>query len=147
MNPVVYFVQQNNGPVKIGYASVVADRVAGLQGANPYPLRVRALVPATRTLEAELHFMFSDARLIGEWFDMRRSPDLEAFVGSAFKLLLHHVLPVLTMAASEMAEHLYVPQIWLNDVQRAMDGMAEDLMASVPGPLASSSHFSQRRPA
>lgn len=78
----VYFVQagDSNGPIKIGYSSDVAKRVASLRTGNHLPITLlvefkHANAPA---LEKRLHEMFAADRLEGEWFNP--SPDLVRFI-------------------------------------------------------------------
>lgn len=62
-----YFIQQgDSGPIKIGIAVDIQHRLAGLQTASPYPLRVLGVI--RRNCERELHLMFRELRLSGEWF-------------------------------------------------------------------------------
>ena len=65
----VYFVQsETTGPIKIGTARDVERRFARLRTMSPYQLRLLAVVPGGRQLEAKLHAKFSRWRLHGEWF-------------------------------------------------------------------------------
>ena len=63
----VYFIRCIDR-VKIGYASDIAKRVAGLQTACPYPLSVLATVPGSIDVERQMHRGFADLREVGEWF-------------------------------------------------------------------------------
>lgn len=66
---VVYFIQATRGgPVKIGQSDRVERRLADLQSASPYPLRIVATLDGTCALERELHVLFAAHRLHGEWF-------------------------------------------------------------------------------
>jgi len=69
--PCVYFIQREDGPVKIGYsrtAQGALHRLRDLQAASPEPLRVMRVVIATRHLERRLHLRFAAQRISGEWF-------------------------------------------------------------------------------
>src|SRR4051812_12804539 len=68
--PDVYFIQQGwSGPVKIGVARSPQRRMAELQTASPYVLRLLGVVPHGGTpLEGELHQRHAVDRLYGEWF-------------------------------------------------------------------------------
>jgi hypothetical protein len=80
--PHVYFIQSNNGPVKIGVAHDVEARAASLQTGNPYPLKVLAVIKqGGRTLERELHKRFAADRLGGEWF--QNSISLQEVINAA----------------------------------------------------------------
>ncbi|NIA72299.1 hypothetical protein HBA54_27285 [Pelagibius litoralis] len=76
----VYFAQAGDaGPIKIGFASDVEKRLAGLQTGNPEPIRLLNIVPdGTRSLEARIHAKFGEHRLRGEWF--RPAPEVLEFV-------------------------------------------------------------------
>lgn len=65
----VYFIQSgDDGPVKIGTAEVVADRVRELQCGNPQPLNLLRVIDGGRRTEAWLHRHFKASRLRSEWF-------------------------------------------------------------------------------
>lgn len=65
----VYFIQSgDSGPVKIGQANDPAKRMAHLQCGNPLPLRLRAVVLAGVDLESDLHGLWRNACVGGEWF-------------------------------------------------------------------------------
>lgn len=64
----VYFVREENGPVKIGWGAKPRRRMAAMQSGNPRRLHLLAYFPATRSVERDLHERFSDLRLSGEWF-------------------------------------------------------------------------------
>lgn len=53
----VYFLRQGeDGPIKIGFTRSVVDRVANLQGGNPYRLQVLGIIPGgDEKLEREIH--------------------------------------------------------------------------------------------
>lgn len=72
----VYFVQIGaGGPVKIGRAVDVEQRIRALQTACPYPLHLRGIaIYGGSRMEARLHRTFASDRLMGEWF--RPSPFL-----------------------------------------------------------------------
>ncbi|MER7817400.1 GIY-YIG nuclease family protein [Streptomyces sp. NPDC096153] len=54
---------------KIGYAAGVRDRLASLNVASPFPLRVLATFGGGRPLESDLHHYFHPWRVHGEWFE------------------------------------------------------------------------------
>ena len=65
----VYFIQcGTTGPVKIGMARDVRKRMATLQTACPFDLRLLAAIDGSADLERELHQRFAEHRLRGEWF-------------------------------------------------------------------------------
>lgn len=66
----VYFIQQGEGPVKIGRAKSPLLRLSQLQTGNPTELALRYVVPGDQALERELHTRFREARIRGEWFGL-----------------------------------------------------------------------------
>lgn len=61
-------------PVKVGYTTGLAARVATLQTGNPFRLRCLYLAPAEQRLETWLHRLLRDARQSGEWFEGESVP-------------------------------------------------------------------------
>lgn len=87
MPPVVYCIQRGEGgPVKIGWAQRLAQRVVFLRRDSPEPIIIRAAVPGGRALEAWFHRRHEGRHFHGEWFndpevvvaDVRRFGDLHA---------------------------------------------------------------------
>ena len=67
---MIYFVQQgNDGPVKIGYAAIVENRIRHLQVSSPYPLILLASSPGSTIDEKKIHAILKKHRLNGEWFE------------------------------------------------------------------------------
>jgi len=65
-----YMIQsEHGGPVKIGKADDVGERLRGLQMSTPYRLVVRAKFRGGGQTEARLHRQFRKWRLHGEWFN------------------------------------------------------------------------------
>lgn len=65
----IYFIQgAGGGPIKIGKASNVAQRLAALQACSPVQLLVLATMKAPPSMETKLHQEFAAHRLHGEWF-------------------------------------------------------------------------------
>lgn len=74
---MVYFVQMgDDGPIKIGFSSVIERRVSHMQNGNPYPLRLLRTMPGGPADERKLHHRFARWRLQGEWFEP--TPELVA---------------------------------------------------------------------
>lgn len=74
---MIYFIRAGaRGPIKIGFATDVAARMAALQTASPAPLKLVGAIPGGLKLEKQLHAELAEARLSGEWFsptvDVRR---------------------------------------------------------------------------
>lgn len=76
---MIYFIKSgDNGPVKIGYAVNITDRMEQLQTANPEKLEVILSLPGTFHKEKEIHEQFKHNRLRGEWFEY--SDDLKRYI-------------------------------------------------------------------
>ena len=67
---MVYFIQQDtDGPIKIGYTdSNIKARLDNMQCASHKELRVIGYISGGRDREKQLHALFDDHRLRGEWF-------------------------------------------------------------------------------
>lgn len=66
----VYFIRaEGGGPIKIGRSADPDKRLRELQTGHPYPLRVVGMASGGRELEAALHRILCDYRLMGEWFE------------------------------------------------------------------------------
>lgn len=65
---LVYFISDGLGHVKIGIALDPAERLRQLQGANPCELVLEAVLPGGREVEMQLHDLFSNYCVRGEWF-------------------------------------------------------------------------------
>lgn len=77
----VYFIQAGGpaGPIKIGVALDVTNRIRTLQVANHLELRLLAVIQgAKHGAEQQLHARFSADRIRGEWF--RASEDLIDYI-------------------------------------------------------------------
>lgn len=78
----VYFIQSNNGPVKIGRVSdtpLLFKRIRALQLGNGLPITVLGVIPnCSLALETVLHQRFSELRQHGEWFDP--TPELLSYI-------------------------------------------------------------------
>ena len=66
--PVVYFVQAENGLIKIGSTKYLDDRLYSLRCGSPVGLELIASLKGDRTVEFALHTRFAEHRLHGEWF-------------------------------------------------------------------------------
>ncbi|MEQ5789067.1 GIY-YIG nuclease family protein [Erythrobacter sp. NFXS35] len=65
----VYFFQAANGPIKIGIARNVPNRLAQVQSHNAYLVDVLAITEGGRAQEMAYHRRFKQWRLKGEWFE------------------------------------------------------------------------------
>lgn len=68
--PTVYFIQAGDGgPIKIGVARNVRQRLRLLQVGNAHRLTLLGVHPGGVNQERRLHRLFGDARISGEWFE------------------------------------------------------------------------------
>lgn len=65
---VYIFQKGRRAVVKIGYSGDHEGRMASLQTSTPDKMRLIALIPGSRSVEAALHKRFREYRLSGEWF-------------------------------------------------------------------------------
>ncbi len=75
----VYFVECQ-GRVKIGFARDVGRRIAALQKACPFELKLMATFPGSIPDEWTLHERFAASRIHGEWFNL--SSAIKDFIAS-----------------------------------------------------------------
>ena len=79
----VYFIQSHQGgPIKIGLARDVRLRLAALQTAHPYRLRVIGTIRGGRNVERRVHDSLSQRRMSGEWFDITEA-EAEAIINGS----------------------------------------------------------------
>ena len=76
--PSVYFVQDEDGFIKIGYSENVKKRLAHLQTSSRQKLSLIGSVNGDKNLESLFHRVFRDERVRGEWF--RPSKRLLSFI-------------------------------------------------------------------
>ena len=67
---MIYFIQDSRThDIKIGYTSGEAkDRLSQLQTGNPGILKLLAVISGEQADEANLHRIFGESRIAGEWF-------------------------------------------------------------------------------
>ena len=76
---VVYFVRRGaRGPIKIGKAIDVENRMSQLQNGNAEHLVLLGMIPGGDEKEREMHKRFAAYRMKGEWF--RCAGELAEFV-------------------------------------------------------------------
>jgi hypothetical protein len=63
----VYFIRCGDA-VKIGFSTNIKKRLSRLQSANPFQLECIAWFKGTRMEERELHIVFEEYHIRGEWF-------------------------------------------------------------------------------
>lgn len=76
IGPHVYFVEAENGLVKIGYSANVAIRLRALLTTSATPLKLLGWLPGGTDLERDLHDRLADSRSHGEWF--HQTPEVAA---------------------------------------------------------------------
>jgi len=75
----LYFVESGKGgPIKIGRARNVQQRIDDLQTGNPSRLRLLGTMVGCFAKEQRVHRMFASAHIHGEWF--HRTPELLEFI-------------------------------------------------------------------
>lgn len=58
-----------SGHIKIGHSTDVLRRISQLQTGNSRRLRLVTIIAGQQSHERALHRVFSDRRIVGEWFD------------------------------------------------------------------------------
>lgn len=77
----VYFIEAENGLIKIGVSDDPVGRLAQIKTMSPLPLKLLGLIPGAGDVgEAEFHRRFADDREHGEWF--RPSPALTSYIAA-----------------------------------------------------------------
>ena len=65
----VYFMRLGEaGPIKIGHSVNIKERLAVIQVNNPYLITLLTVVDGGFSKERELHKLFKDHKIYGEWF-------------------------------------------------------------------------------
>lgn len=64
----IYFIQRDDGPIKIGLSKNVANRLATLATASANELKLLGAVPGDKKTEAKIHRQLRDFRMNREWF-------------------------------------------------------------------------------
>lgn len=65
---MIYFIQAENGLIKIGFSKNVTSRLSNMQVRSPLKLTLLSTIKGTVVMEKELHYKFSKFREHGEWF-------------------------------------------------------------------------------
>jgi hypothetical protein len=72
--PSVYVIQAGGGPVKIGHARNLAERMRAIQIGSPYRLRMmfaaECIDGSVCQVERLAHAKIAASRMTGEWFDV-----------------------------------------------------------------------------
>lgn len=64
----VYFAQQENGPIKVGWTTNLEGRLAALRTSASCRIMLLAEIEGDKRTEYYLHNLLSDYRAHGEWF-------------------------------------------------------------------------------
>lgn len=75
----VYFVLCGEF-IKVGFSSNPYKRLSSMQTGSPFPLVMLADIPGSKDDEQEIHRMFPDLHVRGEWF--RDDPRIRSFIAS-----------------------------------------------------------------
>lgn len=102
-----YFIQvvSADGPIKIGKAVNIGERMRCLQGGNHMPLRFLGALPFDEVAETDLHKVFRAWHIRGEWFAandaLYRLADLayDRFAGGYQSPRGRHDCPIYSMGA------------------------------------------------
>lgn len=65
----IYFVREEDGPIKIGHTGNPRMRLNAMQVGNPRPLYMLSYVDAPKEIERRLHDFFLPFRITGEWYE------------------------------------------------------------------------------
>lgn len=75
----LYFIESSRGLIKIGISKDPSKRLQELNSQTPYDLKLLAIIPkGGRVKEKELHEIFHQYRIFGEWFD--KSPEIMKYI-------------------------------------------------------------------
>lgn len=75
----IYFIQAGDGgPIKIGRAGCVEERLIQIQTDNHEPVKLLCAVESHPTMERTVHGVFAHLNIRGEWF--RPAPELLDFI-------------------------------------------------------------------
>jgi hypothetical protein len=87
------YILESHGLYKIGKASNLSTRLAGLQAGNPHELNVVAVITteAYEVLERALHRLYIDQRVHGEWFRLSQS-DIEEIKATPVRTFLERAM-------------------------------------------------------
>ena len=76
--PYIYFVQSEDGYIKIGCTQRLKLRIKAIQACNPLKIKLVGKMKGGYDLEAELHKRFKKYRKRGEWF--HPAPELIEYI-------------------------------------------------------------------
>lgn len=74
----IYFMQAGKGPIKIGFSTNIKSRLPEIQRWHPEEIRLLKTVKGRIEGEKDIHRLFREDRIRGEWF--KPSDKLMAFI-------------------------------------------------------------------
>ncbi len=75
---MIYFIQMQSGPIKIGFTKSLTKRLSTIKVSSPEPIALLGVMEGKQTKERWLHEQFAVHRLQGEWFSP--APEVLAYV-------------------------------------------------------------------
>ena len=122
----VYFIQAENGPIKIGMSDCPIIRLKALKTGSPVPLKLIKQISCTtkksKLLEKALHVKFKNCRLHGEWF--HPTDELLKYIERVPKVKLGTVQGRLIKVSSDICSLCTVIK---SDFKDRIDKQAEEL--------------------
>ncbi len=97
---MIYFIQSENGPIKIGYSKSPKQRIHNLRSANSEKLTLIGTVSGSRDKELLLHKQFKHLLISGEWF--KPEQDLLDYINTFSEGLLEEDKIVLSHTAKNI---------------------------------------------
>jgi len=67
---MIYIIQHEHGPVKIGHSKDPESRCKSLQTSTPYKLKLMNTFPGNMQDETHIHRYFAKNKIRGEWFNL-----------------------------------------------------------------------------
>ena len=65
---MIYFIQDETGPIKIGFSKNVKQRIYSYTTHNPRKIKVLAIIHGTKLEEKRLHNLFRNFCIRNEWY-------------------------------------------------------------------------------
>jgi hypothetical protein len=134
----VYVVRDPRGPIKVGLATDVAARIAGLQTGNPHVLELLHVVPGDRRLEWNFHKRLEADHVRGEWFE---GPRVAAFLIFVERMADRMVAALLRRG--EIPDYMDFGRF---DARQPPDPGNDRYDAAVPGPIPTRKKWRTRGP-
>ena len=65
---MIYFLQDETGPIKAGKSKNMVQRIRDIQTCNPRPIKLLGRTGGYTWTERQIHKKFAHLRIHGEWF-------------------------------------------------------------------------------